>query len=300
MTAILRKYATALSGATVIRLPLLKAGSDDFATGSDWTPAAGDVKVSIDGGAQANIAALPTYSNGDWAFVLSTGELTGKAIRVRIVDAATKAVQDDGFNIETFGNTSAMYPDDMTVASTAPDNTSIAAIKAKTDNLPSDPADESLIIAATDAITSAVAAVSTNVSAVKAKTDNLLFDASNFVKADLEHIGATAISTATAQLGVNVVSATGSYGIKKNTAKSAFMFLMTDSTNHLPAPGLTVTAQRSIGGAAFGACANAVSEVGSGVYKIDLAAGDLNGDSIALKFTATGADQSTMLIITSP
>lgn len=35
---------------------------------------------------------------------------------------------------------------------TAPDNASITAIKAKTDNLPSDPADESLIIAATDAI----------------------------------------------------------------------------------------------------------------------------------------------------
>jgi hypothetical protein len=35
---------------------------------------------------------------------------------------------------------------------TAPDNSGISAIKAKTDNLPSDPADESLLIAATDAI----------------------------------------------------------------------------------------------------------------------------------------------------
>ena len=295
-----RKYATALSGAFVIRIPILKAGSDDFATGSDWTPAAGDVKVSIDGGAQANIAALPTYSNGDWAFVLSAAELTGKAIRVRIVDAATKAVQDDGFNIETFGNASAMYPDDITIASTAPDNTSITAIKAKTDNLPSDPADESLIIAATDAITSAVGTVSTNVSAVKAKTDNLLFDASNFVKADLEHIGAVAISPTTAQLGVNVVSAGGSYGIKKNTAKNAFPFLMTNATTHVPMTGLTVTAQRSIDGGAFAACANAVTEVASGVYKINLAAADLNGDAIVLKFTATGADQTTMTIITSP
>lgn len=44
---------------------------------------------------------------------------------------------------------------DATVSSrnaTAPDNAGIAAIKAKTDNLPSDPADQSLIIAATDAV----------------------------------------------------------------------------------------------------------------------------------------------------
>lgn len=44
---------------------------------------------------------------------------------------------------------------------TAPDNASITAIKAKTDNLPSDPADESLIIAATDALATLINAVPT-------------------------------------------------------------------------------------------------------------------------------------------
>lgn len=44
---------------------------------------------------------------------------------------------------------------------TAPDNASIAAIKASTDNLPSDPADESLIIAATNALASSIAALPT-------------------------------------------------------------------------------------------------------------------------------------------
>ena len=39
---------------------------------------------------------------------------------------------------------------------TAPDNSSITAIKAKTDNLPSDPADHSIVIAATDAILTSV------------------------------------------------------------------------------------------------------------------------------------------------
>jgi hypothetical protein len=45
---------------------------------------------------------------------------------------------------------------------TAPANSDITAIKAKTDNLPSDPADQSLIVAATDAILTAVGDVPTN------------------------------------------------------------------------------------------------------------------------------------------
>lgn len=44
---------------------------------------------------------------------------------------------------------------------TAPDNTDIAAIKAKTDNLPADPSSESLIIAATNALGSSIAALPT-------------------------------------------------------------------------------------------------------------------------------------------
>jgi len=75
--------------------------------------------------------------------------------------------------------------------------------------------------------------------------------------------------------------------IKKNTAYSNFTFMMFDTAGD-PATGKTVTATRSIDGAAFASCANAVSEISSGWYKINLAAADLNGDNIALKFTATG------------
>lgn len=64
----------------------------------------------------------------------------------------------------------------------------LTTVKAKTDNLPTDPADQSLIIAATDAVMSRlgapagasvsadIAAVKTDSSAVKAKTDNLPTD----------------------------------------------------------------------------------------------------------------------------
>lgn len=78
---------------------------------------------------------------------------------------------------------------------------------------------------------------------------------------------------------------------RKNTAVSGFTFFMYDSTDHVSAKtGLTVTAQRSLDGAAFASCANSVSEMANGWYKIDLAAGDLNADVVALRFTATGAD----------
>jgi hypothetical protein len=87
-------------------------------------------------------------------------------------------------------------------------------------------------------------------------------------------------------------------GIKKNTALANFPFLMTDSTNHNPATGLTVTGTRSIDGGAFGSGTIAnMTEVASGVYQCDLGAGDLNGDTIILRFTASGADDLLITIV---
>ena len=92
--------------------------------------------------------------------------------------------------------------------------------------------------------------------------------------------------------------AAGTIFIKKNTALANFMFTMTDSTTNAPKTGLTVTATRSIDGAAFAACANSVSEVSSGWYKINLAATDVNGTVIALRFSATGANDRDLTIVT--
>jgi len=111
----LRKYATG-SGADII-IPMPKAGSADFATSGDWTPAAGDVKISKDGGAAANIATLPTYiTNVGWKYVFSDAELTAARISVNIVDSATKAVDDQHFSIVTYGNASALIVADLSDA----------------------------------------------------------------------------------------------------------------------------------------------------------------------------------------
>ena len=88
-------------------------------------------------------------------------------------------------------------------------------------------------------------------------------------------------------------------GFKKNTAVSGFTFLMFDSTG-APKTGLSsFTAQRSIDGGAFGVGAiGAVTELAFGAYKCDLAAGDLNGDTIMFYFAATGANPSFVSIRT--
>lgn len=117
MSVILRKYATATTtNGKDVGIPMVKAGVADLAVSADWTPAAGDVKVSIDAGAQANIGTLPSYTNGQWVFTLTAGEMTGKTIRIAIVDTAPKAVEDQFFVIETFGHASAMYQVDYSAA----------------------------------------------------------------------------------------------------------------------------------------------------------------------------------------
>lgn len=104
-----------------------------------------------------------------------------------------------------------------------------------------------------------------------------------------------------AQAGDAMALTSGQLRIKKNAALNAFTFTMRQSSDHVSLmTTATVTAERSIDGAAYAACANAVSFIGSGAFKIDLAATDLNGDVISLLFTATGADPVVFTIVTNP
>ena len=111
---------------------------------------------------------------------------------------------------------------------------------------------------------------------------------------DIESVAAT-VQTA-GDLAALIVTADA---IKKNTALPNFTFVMFASSDHsTPLQGLVITAERSLNAAAFAACANSASELSDGVYDIDLAAGDLNGDTVTLKFTGTGADPTIISIIT--
>lgn len=113
------------------------------------------------------------------------------------------------------------------------------------------------------------------------------------------------VGNITGNLSGNVTGSVGSVvgiRIKKNTALAGFPFLMVLAADHVtPATGLTVVVQRSIDGGAFANATNTpASEISDGLYKIDLSAADLNGDTIALKMTSATADQRTIIIATEP
>lgn len=128
---------------------------------------------------------------------------------------------------------------------------------------------------------------------VTTNNDKTAYSLSQTFPSNFSSLAITAGGVVTANLSASQLF------IKKNTALTAFMFLMIDSTDHVtPKTGLTVAGTVSIDGAAFGALTNAITEIANGVYKVNLAAADTNGTSLMLKFTATGADARYIPIIT--
>lgn len=93
-------------------------------------------------------------------------------------------------------------------------------------------------------------------------------------------------------------------GIKKGVALNNLEFKMKLTSDHLsPATGLIFSAgkaQSSINGGAFANLTNLPTEISVGFYKINLAATDLNGDIITLRFTGTAADPTEITILTTP
>ena len=90
--------------------------------------------------------------------------------------------------------------------------------------------------------------------------------------------------------------------IRRNVAYPNFQFPMLSNADALTrVSGLTVTLTRNIDGGTFAAAANAVTEIGTtGVYKVDLAATDLNGSVINLLATASGCIDYLVEIFTQP
>jgi hypothetical protein len=88
--------------------------------------------------------------------------------------------------------------------------------------------------------------------------------------------------------------------IKKAAAFTKLMFLMTDSTNHNPATGKTVTATISKDGGSFASLnsGDSVTEVANGIYEIDLDGTDTNCNNAILRFTATACDDTFVHLFT--
>lgn len=106
-----------------IFIPVVKRAVVDFAVGADWTPAAGDVKISKDGGAAANVTNLPVAiamgNTAIWDFSLTATEMQAALVVVTVADSATKVVEDQAFIIETYGHASGQHEFDLDTAASA-------------------------------------------------------------------------------------------------------------------------------------------------------------------------------------
>ena len=81
---------------------MVKAGVTDLAVSGDWTPVVADGDIIKDGGTTAQCTNT-IASEGDviWSLVLTAAEMQATRIAVSIVDAATKAVEDNVLIINT-------------------------------------------------------------------------------------------------------------------------------------------------------------------------------------------------------
>lgn len=111
MTVYLAKYAESLD---LYGIKLIDASAGGFR--SNPTLAAGDVKISKDGGSSNNLATLPDVlpaAGTDVHVMLSASELTCRVASVTFIDVAGGEWDDLSFQIFTFGHPSAYFPFDF-------------------------------------------------------------------------------------------------------------------------------------------------------------------------------------------
>lgn len=234
-----------------IYIAVPKAGSANHAVGADWTPSAGDVKISKDGGAAANVTNLPTAiamgNSALWDFSLTATEMQAAQIVVTVSDSATKAVDDTGFPIETYGHASAQHEFDLDTPTVVAASVT-AGVTVTTNN---DKTGYGLSAAAVQAIWDAAVAALTTVGSIgKRLVDNLTGDI-------FARLGAPAgASTAADIAAVKVDSA----AIKAKTDQLAFTTANQVDARNFDKTGYSVAAGGIGAGAHAAAELNAIAD----------------------------------------
>jgi hypothetical protein len=200
---LLAKYNTSLT----IEFPVIKRGVVDYAVGADWTPAAGDVKISKDGGAAANTTNLPSAvtmgNTAIWQLTLTASEMSAARIVITISDSATKAVEDQAILILTCGHASAWFANDLTAAQYAANVTQYGGSNG---TFASGRPEVNATHIAGSSVSTSTAQIGVNVVNFGGSAGTF---ASGRPEVNTTHIAGSAVSTSTAQIGVNVVNAGG-------------------------------------------------------------------------------------------
>lgn len=112
---------------------------------------------------------------------------------------------------------------------------------------------------------------------------------------------ATAFVSIDLESDVSAAIVSGTSLPRKNVAVPQFHFTMRDNVTHLPVTGLTVSGQIAQDAGAFAAISNSIAEVGNGVYRVigGFTQSEMNADTLTVRFSATGADDSLITIVTA-
>lgn len=123
--------------------------------------------------------------------------------------------------------------------------------------------------------------------------------AATFAAGAIDAAALAADATTELQAGLLTATSANTTRYQKNAASQKVFFTLVDSTDHVTRKaGITVTAQRSLDGAAFGSATGTVTEVGSGVYYLSASAADTNADDVVFRFTGAACDPVEVAVVT--
>lgn len=173
-------------------------GTTALATATNITAAAGCAVASIGNNV---ITAASIAADAITAAKIATDAIDSDAIAASAVTEIQAGLSTlDAAGVRAAVGLAAANLDTQLTAIDDYIDTEVAAIKAKTDNLPSDPADASDIAAAFTTVNTKLDAiddyVDTEVAAIKAQTDKLTFDGSNRLSSNLKALNDDATAAA--------------------------------------------------------------------------------------------------------
>lgn len=312
------------TAATLIVGPILDSAGAEYASA-----VIGDLSISKNGGTLTALAAAATLThiaNGQYTLVMTTGNLDtlGRLqitcnkstyqmpeVRLMVVPAMvfdSMILGSDRFDVnvthvtDTAQTAGDIYASQVAIAGYI--DTEVSAIKAKTDNLPSDPADQSAIEAAITAATSPLATqasvntiddfLDTEIAAIKTKTDQLTFTTANKVDSTAvldSAVGTqiTAIETFATRMTTGLVQDGAVYQFTANMLELGPSGGGGSSVNVLPATG--IVSDRSAGTTLLPVVGETISQSIT-VYQSDgTTAVSLSGKTLKVIFeTMSGVD----------
>ena len=252
------------------------------------------VYVTGDAGTQASMGTATHEGNGVWSIDVTQAESNYDDIGFTWVNAGAVTVHQHVFTDKSYDRIGATGSGLTSLATAA----ALATVDTVVDGIQTDLSNGTDGLGAIKADTAAILVDTAEIGAAGAGLTALSTQAS--VDTIDANVDAILVDTGTT-LNDAIAAIAADQKPKVNTALNnipVYMVLATD--NKTPATGLTPTVTISQDGGAFGAidASSSIAEVGSGWYRLNLAAADMNAAVIYINVTGTGANPVPLTIST--